>query len=697
MSEGLSADGGERQRVRDAADALDYSLFADNPQPMWLFDPERHAFVDVNGAALELYGYTRDEFLALSLADIETPSDASSGDRKVLRHVTHAGGSIAVELVSRMITRRGRPVRLVVVHDVSRRVEIEERLRESERRFRDVLENMMLATVTLDLGGRVTFVNQAGAELLGWEREALLGRDWFSTCVPAEEAEEVRRGFLSRVGRGAIRRYDESHVITQARVRRLVQWSNIVLRDGRGEITGTALVGQDVTDQRELERRLWQEARHDGATGLPNRVLLMEKIAHVVERARTLPDSSYALLFVDLDRFKVVNDSLGMAVGDQLLAAAGQVLQRQLGTADLLARIGGDEFAVLLDGAGTERATSVAQAVCHAFAAPMTVAGNEVFTTASVGIVVRSASHASPEDVLRDAESALHRAKALGRNRWELFRPNMRAGARQRLKLENDLRRALSQGELRLVYQPIVGMNDGHLVAFEALVRWARPGLGPVAPSEFIPVAEETGLIGPLGEWVLRTACTTVAGWVRDVPAAAGIVVNVNVSGRQLAPGFREQIDRALADSGLRAEQLKIEVTESVIMDSFVAAADLLRRIKQRGVRVCIDDFGTGYSSLGHLVRLPIDTMKIDRMFVDGMGGDAHTAEVVKSIVALARSLSLEVVAEGVETEEQRAALAKLGCELAQGYLFARPLEVAQVLELFASGSESSHGPKEAM
>jgi diguanylate cyclase (GGDEF)-like protein/PAS domain S-box-containing protein len=556
--------------------------------------------------------------------------------------------------------------------------------------FREVLENMQLLAVVLDVAGKVTFVNPAAAELLGWTPDELVGRDWFATCVPEDESGEVRAGFDARIADGSIRRRDENHVITRGGARRLIQWSNTVLRERDGAIVGTASVGIDVTDQRELERRLWRDAREDAVTGLPNRVLLLERLAHAVERARADAESSYALLFVDLDRFKVVNDSLGHGVGDELLAAAGRRLLGTVGRSDLVARMGGDEFGVFLDGAGHERAAEVARAIQEAFTAPIPVRGHEVFTTTSIGVAMRATLHETPEDVLRDADSALNRAKALGKNRWEFFKSTMRAGAMARLRVENDLRRALARHELRLVYQPIINIRDGELVGLEALVRWDRPGQGAMSPAEFIPIAEETGLIVPIGEWVLRQACAQLAAWDVESNGVDWLVVNVNVSGRQLSAELIEQIDRAVLDAGISAARLKLEITESVIMDSPAAAADLLRRIKQRGIRICVDDFGTGYSSLGHLVRLPIDTMKIDRMFVMGMPSDIHTAEVVRSIVALAESLRLEVVAEGVETEQQRRALEKLGCAYAQGYLFAKPLEAAQVRELLKSAAHSA-------
>jgi diguanylate cyclase (GGDEF)-like protein/PAS domain S-box-containing protein len=548
--------------------------------------------------------------------------------------------------------------------------------------LRQVLDDLQFFAVVLDLDGRVTFVNRAVAAALGWSPEELVGRDWFATCVPPDQADAVRTSFLAKVGVGAIHRLDENHVQTRAGVRRLVEWSNSTLRNAAGEIVGSASVGLDVTDQRDLEARLRRDARTDPATGLANRLHLMVRLAAAVERGRADDDYHYALLFVDLDRFKVVNDSLGPAAGDELLLAVAGRLATLVGEPDLAARLGADEFCLLLEGAGHERAAELARAVQASFASPVALATGEVFVTGSIGIAPKALSHAAPEDVLRDATSALHRAKALGSNRWEFFKPTMRAGAVQRLRLENDLRRALARGELSLAYQPIVAIADGSLVGLEALVRWQQPERGPVAPSEFIPIAEETGLIVPIGEWILGESCAQLAAWAAQSEAARHLVVNVNVSGRQLGPELLAQVDHALRAASLPPQNLKLEITESVIMDSPTSAAELLRRIKQRGVRVCVDDFGTGYSSLSQLVRLPIDTLKIDRAFVVAMTNDPHTAEVVGSIVALGQSLRLEVVAEGVETEAQRAALARLGCGFAQGYLFSRPLDAEQVAAL---------------
>jgi diguanylate cyclase (GGDEF)-like protein len=391
------------------------------------------------------------------------------------------------------------------------------------------------------------------------------------------------------------------------------------------------------------------------------------------------------VVLLNVDRFKNVNESLGPGVGDQLLAAFGRLLLGRVRPNDTVARLSADEFALLLDGiGGHEQAAAVAQAIHDALATPFQLEGHEVYATTSMGIGMRARTHESPEDVLRDAHTALNRAKALGKARHEFFKATMRAGAVARMRMENDLRRAMARHELRLAYQPIVVMEDGRLAGFEALIRWDSKERGLVSPVEFIPIAEETGLIVPIGEWVLREACSQIAAWAAEHPDLSDLVVNVNVSGRQLGPALIAQVDQAILDAGIKPGNLKLEITESVLMENAAAAGDLLRRIKARGVRICIDDFGTGYSSLSQLVRLPVDTMKIDRMFVAAMSKDKDTAEVVRSIVALATSLKLDVVAEGVETEEQRRTLAKLGCTYGQGYLFARPLDGPAVLGMLA-------------
>ncbi len=396
-----------------------------------------------------------------------------------------------------------------------------------------------------------------------------------------------------------------------------------------------------------------------------------------VEQNKRRPEQRFAVLFLDLDRFKMINDSLGHTVGDQLLIAIARQLERCLRTGDTVARLGGDEFAILLhDIEHFDDAIRVAERVLHELNSPFNLGGHEVFTTASIGIALSNTRYETAEDVLRDADTAMYRAKADGKARYEVFDMVMHARVVALLQLENDLRRAIEREEFCLHYQPIVALADGRVTGFEALVRWPHHERGLVRPAEFIPLAEETGLIVPLGRWVLREACAQMQSWQQLSPAHRRLKLSVNLSGKQFAQAdLCEQIERALADTNFDPRCLQLEITESVLMENAKAVVPMLSRLRDLGVELAIDDFGTGYSSLSYLRRFPIHTLKIDRSFI--MRDDCENAEIVRTIILLARNMRKEVVAEGVETPAQLATLRALDCAYAQGYLFSPPQDVA--------------------
>jgi diguanylate cyclase (GGDEF)-like protein/PAS domain S-box-containing protein len=553
---------------------------------------------------------------------------------------------------------------------------------EDARRYRELLESVHLVAVVMDTTGRVTFCNEFLAQVLQRPRAELIGRDWFEYCLPEETRGALRESFLGRIGDGTIARTDENDIVARTGERRTIAWNNTILRDAQGVIVGTASIGSDVTEQRRAEAQLRHLAFHDPLTGLANRSLFFARLGDAIWRVREGGISHrYAVLFVDLDRFKIVNDSLGHGVGDELLVAVAGLLVQCVRPGDTVARLGGDEFAVLLERvSGQEEAAAVADRLQRALAGSIRLNEHEVYTTASIGIALGEVGYERPEEVLRDADSAMYRAKELGKARHHLFDPSMHARAVSLLKLETDLRRALERNEFALVYQPVVELATGRAVGLEALVRWDHPDGRRVPPTEFIGIAEDTGMILALGDWVIGEACRQAAAWLAVGALPLGAPVAVNLSARQLArPGLDEVIERALEAAGLPAERLELEITESVLMDNPEAAAAALRRLRARGMRIAIDDFGTGFSSLGYLARLPIDKLKIDRVFVSRLASGAPDQAVVRTIVALGMSLGMEVVAEGVETEEQRMILSALGCARAQGYLFARPLEASAV------------------
>jgi diguanylate cyclase (GGDEF)-like protein len=432
---------------------------------------------------------------------------------------------------------------------------------------------------------------------------------------------------------------------------------------------------------KESKEHFRHAAFHDALTNLPNRALLAENLKFVIERAKQHEDYQFAVLFLDLDRFKNVNDSLGHSIGDQLLIAMARRLESCIRESDMVARLGGDEFAILLDGIPNQNeAAKMARRIQEKLQSPFNLSGHEVFTTTSLGIALSSTGYDHPENMLRDADTAMYRAKAQGKACYEIFDKGMHTHAVYVLQMENDLRRAIDREELRVYYQPIVSLDSGQLAGFEALVRWQHPERGFINPSDFIPLAEDTGLIVPLGLWVLRRACEQLSQWQWQSAANRALFMSVNLSGKQVArPKLVSEIRQVLEETRIDPKYLKLEITESAVMENAETAVQLLRRLKALGVQLSIDDFGTGYSSLGYLHRFPVNTLKIDRSFVGRIGEAAENIEIVRTIVSLAENMGMEVVAEGVETLSQLAQLRKLNCQYGQGYLFSRPVDAESV------------------
>jgi diguanylate cyclase (GGDEF)-like protein/PAS domain S-box-containing protein len=447
--------------------------------------------------------------------------------------------------------------------------------------------------------------------------------------------------------------------------------------DADGRVVRMLGTGQDVTEQRAAEQLLEHQALHDPLTDLPNRALFLDRLQHALTRARR-PGSSLAVYFCDVDDFKDVNDSLGHDAGDELLVALPPRLREGLRASDTVARFGGDEFVILcedLDSEGT--AIRIAERIADAFRLPFELDGRPHHLSVSVGVVFVKGGEASATEVLRDADAAMYRAKGGGKGRFELFDAQMRASLVERLQTEADLRRALDEGELRLHYQPVTDLSDGTFVGAEALVRWQHPERGLLAPGEFIAIAEDSGLIAPLGAWVLVEACQQALAW------GGGRFVSVNLSPRQLSHSdVPALLARALAETGVDPALLELEITENVLMEQSDAALGTLRRLKAMGVRLMLDDFGTGWSSLAYLKRFPLDGLKIDREFVDGLGSEPEDTAIVAAVLSMAAALELDVIAEGVETEEQLAWLRSRGCGLAQGFLLGRPMPAEELAAL---------------
>jgi diguanylate cyclase (GGDEF)-like protein/PAS domain S-box-containing protein len=448
----------------------------------------------------------------------------------------------------------------------------------------------------------------------------------------------------------------------------------------------------DITDQKQLEKRLLSKALYDHLTGLPNRQYFRECLVTAVQRKQTQV-SLFAVLCFDLDRFKIINDSLGPLVADQLLTTTAQRIRDCVPRTATIARMGGDEFAVLLDPIADENdAIAVAQCLQTQLSQPCVLNGHEVRITISIGIVFSTLADLQPDHLLRNADIAMHRAKSLGRSRYAVFEDTMHQRAMRQLRLENDLRRAIERQEFEVYYQPFIWLSNNRLVGFEALIRWNHPEYGFISPADFIPVAEETGLIVPIGYWVLREACQQMQQWLSRYPLQDPryqFLVSVNLSSRQFAQAnLVEQIQNILESVQLPAAHLKLEITESVIMGNAKAATHMMKKLKELGIQLSIDDFGTGYSSLSYLYRLPIDTLKVDRSFINSIDRDGEKLELVRTIVSLAWNLGMDVVAEGVETQTQLAQLRALRCEIGQGYFFSKPLNANAAEEYLQANRE---------
>ena len=444
---------------------------------------------------------------------------------------------------------------------------------------------------------------------------------------------------------------------------------------------------RDITARRRAEERLLHDAIHDGLTGLPNRTLFFDRLEHAIRRSKRSLDQLFALLFVDLDRFKGVNDSLGHLAGDELLVEIGNRISTCFRPSDTVARLGGDEFTILLDTIERpEDAIHAAERVQRAIAAPFDVRGTEIFMSASIGIAVSAPHYVQPGEMLRDADIAMYRAKAKGRAGYEVFQPGMHTVAVAQLQLENDLRRAVERSELVLHYQPVVRLTDEKIIGFEALIRWNHPTRGLLYPDDFLTMAEETGLIVVIGSWALVEAATRMREW-QQAFGRADLTISVNVSGRQLiSPSFVSDVDSILNMTGLPPNTLCIELTETILMENSETAMKTLQKLRDLGVQVHIDDFGTGYSSLSYLHRFPIDSLKIDRSFISHIETGDENLEIIRTIIKLAENLKMQTIAEGVENRVQQMQLLALGCHAGQGYLFSRAADSSAVRTMIGSG-----------
>jgi diguanylate cyclase (GGDEF)-like protein/PAS domain S-box-containing protein len=531
----------------------------------------------------------------------------------------------------------------VILRDVTERKQAES-LRESEERYALAVRGANDGLWDWNLQTNEIYYSVRWKAMLGYQENEVQNNlyEWLNR-IYADDLEQVRVELSAHL-EGLTPYFENEHrLLHKDGTYRWMLSRGQVVRDATGKAYRVAGSQTDVTARRVAEQQLLHDALHDSLTGLSNRVLFSDRLAHVLSLAKRRQDYNFAVLFIDLDRFKVINDSLGHSVGDQLLSAIAQRLRVCLRTSDTFARLGGDEFAILIeDVQQKEDATYVAERIGQELRLPFNLSGHEVFAAASIGILLGSSDYDRPEELLRDADTAMYRAKAQGKGCYEVFNIDMRDRAIAQLHLENDLRRAVENQEFQLHYQPIVSLKYQNITGFEALVRWQHPQRGLVSPAEFIPTAEDTGLIVPLGWWVLKEACRQMRAWQLQFVVEPPLTINVNLSGKQFTQAnLSEQIEQILQETGLPASSLKLEITESCVVENIKLAATMLANLQSLGIQVAIDDFGTGYSSLAYLHRFPVNTLKIDRSFINSLDGDG--VEIVRAIVNLAWNLGMKV------------------------------------------------------
>jgi len=646
-------------------------------------------------AAEELLGQRYETTLAEAgeeqLVNERTDAALRSGTRRrpyLARLRRKDGHVITAELVEGPVVRDGEVIGMQgFARDITERRRAEEELRRSEERYRSLFEESRDAIYVTTRDGVFLDVNQSTLDLLGYTREQIIGMNVRELYVDMLD----RSRFQEEIERsGTVRDFELLLRTSDGRVLDCLLSSSVRL-DEQGGVAGYQGIIHDITERKRVQERLLHDALHDALTGLPNRTLLLDRLSFALERTRRR-NERFAVLFLDLDRFKVVNDSLGHLLGDELLVGVTRRLSSCLRPGDTVARLGGDEFTILLGDVGTAAdAERVAERIHASLASPFDLASQEVFVSVSIGIALSSDEYRAPEEMLRDADLAMYRAKSAGRARHRVFDASMHHLAVETLQLETDLRRAVERREFALHYQPYVSLDGGEVAGYEALLRWHHPERGLLLPGAFISAAEETGLIVAIGRWALMEACEQLRQWRAGFPAAAGLPVSVNLSAAQFRnPELLGQIEGSLRGAGLPASGLQLEVAERVVMQDAAVAIGRLEELKSCGVQLCLDSFGTGYASLGYLRRFPLDRVRIDHSFVRGIAESRDSQEIVESIVELTGELGLDTIAQGVETEEQASRLRALGCRYAQGFLFAPPLPAAEVEALLARGRSAS-------
>ena len=645
--------------------------------------------VYVNPADAAMHGYAVEELTGRDVRVFAAPGTARRMTAQQIQeiktwrretvNVRRDGVLFPVHLMSDVVRNaEGEPIGVVTTcEDITQRKMAERALSESQERYALAVRGTNDGLWDWNLATDDVYYSARWKAMLGYtEAELSGGPDTWLSRVHPDDLGRVKADLNAHREDRSLHFQSEHRIRHRDGTYRWMLARGIAERDSDGKPYRIAGSLTDITQRKAVEQQLQRDALYDSLTGLPNRAFLTDLLERAIRRRKRQKDYEFAALFVDLDRFKVINDSMGHAAGDQLLIEVARRLEMCVRPGDVVARLGGDEFGVLLDDIkDSSDSTRVAERIQAALEAPVTIEGHEVFTTASIGIAVTEAGLAGPEQLLRNADTAMYRAKARGKARFEVFDRGMHERAVALLQMETDLRAALEHQQFRLVYLPVVALDTQRITGFEALVRWEHPDRGPVPPAEFLPLAEEMGLIVPLGLWVLRQACLQMAAWVERFPDLPDLSVSVNLSAKQLHQAdLVARIRDVLRETGLPPARLKLEIAEAVLMDDPDPHIAVVRELSDLGVQVQLDDFGTGPFSLNYLSRFQIDTLKIDRSFVTGMGDHRDRSATVQAIITLARDLGIRVVAEGIETSEQSARLITLRCERGQGYLYSQPV-----------------------
>ncbi len=678
-------------------------LFECNPIPMWVFDRDSLRFLAVNRAAIAQYGYSEEEFLGMTLVQIrpeETIPDLMRDlsarhtglqQRSVWKHRRKDGTLIDVEIVCHDLEFRGADALLVAAYDVTERQRMQEAAERAEEKYRAIFDNAVIGIFQHTPDGRPMSINQAFAQMHGYDSPEDLLREVTNAAAQLFVMPERIQELCQTAAEEGIVRGAEVELYRRDRSRFWVMVNLRAIRDERGALVMFEGTAEDITHRKAIEAQVHFLAWHDALTGLPNRALFMDRLENALAGARRKQER-VAVMFLDLDRFKNINDSLGHSVGDQMLKAVAQRLRQCAREQDTVARVGGDEFLIMLAGLKEDReAEDAARRMVNAMEETFLVQGRVLSTGGCIGISVFPGDGSDPETLIRNADAAMYCAKDEGSNKVRMFAEEMSTRAVAQLTMENGLRAALEEERFFLVYQPQVEIASGRVTGLEALLRWRHPQRGVVLPSEFIPVAESSGLILSIGEWVLRAGCAQLGQWRdqgRRIPP-----LSVNVSALQFRQeGFCRLIRSALSDAGLPARALELELTESLLLSNADMLQPVLEELREMGVTLAIDDFGTGYSSLSYLKQFRVRKLKIDGSFIRGLGTDRDDEAITTAVVRMAKSLNMRVVAECVETSRQVSFLRAIDCDAMQGFWVSAALPAEEVAALLEAGPVGASG-----